>query len=302
MLRADPCRGYDEVVRRLRRPGSPVLKAKSVNPPSSLIRLRKPIDLDWAFSFLANRALPPIETVTHDKDGWRYERRGAAARVTVRALPASLRIDVEGAVPDNVAERVRRLFALDVPPVNLPAHFAGDEYLGDIAKRHPGIGIPGAWDNFELAVRAVLGQQVSVERGRQLALKLIDRFGEGDFPTPSQLVHADVSSVGMPGRRGEAIRQLAALSLAGGFDFETQETAAVASSLLALPGFGPWTVAYIALRAGRDMDAFPHADWVVLKQLSVKARESLAIAERWRPYRGYGLMYLWRLSSESAQR
>lgn len=269
--------------------------------PSKIIRLRKPFDLDWVFSFLATRALPPIETVSRDDTGWRYERRSADACVQVRALPSSLRIESEGNVPHDLVDRVRRLFALDVPAVDLSSHFAGDKHLGDIAQRFPGICIPGAWDNFELAVRAVLGQQVSVERGRQLALKMINAYGDGDFPSPDQLVNADVSSIGMPGKRGEAIRQLAAFALSGGLDFETKKPADVAKNLLALPGFGPWTVAYICLRAGRDMDAFPHADWVVLKQLSVKARQSLEISEQWRPYRGYALMYLWRLSSEAAQ-
>lgn len=269
--------------------------------PRQIIRLRKPYDLDWAFSFLATRALPPIETVTRDGHGWLYERRLENGCVRVRSLPASLRVESEGRLPVDLNERVRRLFALDVPAVDLSSHFSGDEHLGEIAQRYPGVCIPGAWDNFELAVRAVLGQQVSVERGRQLALKMIDAYGEGDFPTPEHLVEADVSSLGMPGKRGEAIRQLAALTLAGGLDFTSQTRAEVTTNLLALPGFGPWTVAYIALRAGRDMDAFPHADWVVLKQLAVNARTSLDIAERWRPYRGYALMYLWRLSSESAR-
>ncbi len=268
---------------------------------SNILRLRKPFDLEWIFSFLATRALPPIEAVTRDGDGWCYERRSLDALVRVRTLPASLRIESNGNVPLDLIERIRRLFALDVSPVDLPRHFSGDEHLGGIAKRYPGICIPGAWDDFELAVRAVLGQQVSVERGRQLALKMIDSFGNGDFPGPDQLVDADVSSIGMPGKRGEAIRQLAAFTLSGGLDFKSEKPGAVAKNLLALTGFGPWTVAYICLRAGRDMDAFPHADWVVLKQLSVGARQSLQIAEKWRPYRGYALMYLWRLSSEASE-
>lgn len=269
--------------------------------PTLTARFRLPddFDADWVFGFLAMRALPPLETCELVDDLWRYRRRGPCGSVTLEAKAKNartVRVVSEGLLPADTEVRLRRLLSLDKPRVDLAEVFAADALLGPVAHQRPGLSVPGAWDAFELAVRAVLGQQVSVERARRLCLALIDRFGDGDFPSPEKLVDADVSAIGMPGVRGGAVRALAAFALEDGFNFDRNPLDAVCEGLLALPGIGPWTVAYIRLRAGRDMDAFPHSDWVVLKQLQMTAPKALKRAEAWRPWRGIALMYLWHLS------
>jgi AraC family transcriptional regulator of adaptative response / DNA-3-methyladenine glycosylase II len=159
--------------------------------------------------------------------------------------------------------------------------------------------VPGAWDGFELAVRAVLGQQVSVRGATTLAGRLVARFGEpleGSedglthvFPRPEGLVDADVAAIGIPGARAETIRQLAraactgALTLSASAPFD--ETRA---GLVSLPGIGPWTAEYIALRVLRDPDAFPAGDLGLRNAGATPAR-----AEAWRPWRGYAAVHLW---------
>ena len=158
----------------------------------------------------------------------------------------------------------------------------------------PGLRVPGAWDGFETAVRAVLGQQVSVARGTALADEMVARYGQGVFPAPDEIMGQDVAELGMPGRRGRAVAELARrihhgeLSLDEGHPFE-----ALQQALVDIDGIGPWTANYIRMRVAKDPDAFPDNDWVVLKQLDCSAAAARKLAADWRPWRAYALMYLW---------
>ncbi len=260
------------------------------------LAVRKPYNADWVFGYLARRALAGVESV----QGLSYRRRlGASdsACLEVRWEDGGLAAVVPPALQDNLGDvlrRTRRLFDLDADSAAIDAHLAGDDLLGPRVRTAPGLRVPGAWDGFETAVRAVLGQQVSVQRATRLAELLMDRFGNGAFPLPSVLAASNPAEIGLPGRRGEGIRRLAVEVAAGSLQLdECVDSAALCERLCALPGIGPWTASYIALRVARDPDAFPESDWGVLKALGTTAAGARRRARNWSPWRGYALMYLW---------
>jgi 3-methyladenine DNA glycosylase/8-oxoguanine DNA glycosylase len=205
-------------------------------------------------------------------------------------LPGDCPLDIGG-----VLCRVRRLFDLDADSLVIDEQLAGVSLLRETIHNHPGLRVPGAWDGFETAVRAILGQQVSVRRATELAGMLCARFGAGDFPTPQQLLGADPAAIGMPGRRGAAITALARAVAQGTLILdESCERTELTAALCAIPGVGPWTAGYIGMRVARDPDAFPDSDWVVLKILDATPAGARVLADAWRPWRAYGVMYLWR--------
>ena len=148
------------------------------------------------------------------------------------------------------------------------------------------------WDPFEGAVRAILGQQVSVQRATVLAGLLCERFGDGAFPTPPALASAEVASIGMPGTRGLAVSAVARRTLAEG-DAWLADAATLRAGFAAIRGLGPWTAEYAAMRVGRDRDAFPDSDWGVWKALGCKGAAARRWAEAYRPWRAYATMHLW---------
>jgi len=183
-----------------------------------------------------------------------------------------------------------------------------------LLRRRPGLRLPGAWNAFELAVRAVLGQQVSVAAARTLAARLVERFGKPfsaplalglthAFPQARDIAAASVSelaSIGLPGKRAEALRDLAKAVVNGEVDFSATP-AELCNSLQALRGIGAWTAQYIAMRALRDPDALPAGDLVIRQMLGngtpLTARAVEDRAETWRPWRAYGLIHLWASAS-----
>lgn len=264
--------------------------------------LRQPYDANWVLGFLARRSLAAIEGV----QGRRYYRRIGRCggtntevsaelgdRYAVVTIPAS-----EARHAGRHLARIRRMFDLDADSATIDAHLAEHCVLN---VERGGIRVPGAWDGFELAVRAVLGQQVSVARARNLANTMIERFGDGTFPSPEQLASADVAALGMPGSRGEAISLLARRVLDGTLDLQPgMDVGGLREQLCAIPGIGPWTAEYVAMRAGRDPDAFPDSDWVVCRYLEATPAQARDLAAAWRPWRAYALMYLWLASTRAA--
>lgn len=323
---------------------------------------RQPFDGPALLAFLAARAIPGVEEVS----GGRYARTvrapggsgliellpppavpGGADERAGRGRPGGpgpgqayvlLRVQLTSMRGiGQVVSRCRRLFDLDADPQAIDAALAADEALAPLVAAHPGMRVPGAYDGFELAVRAVIGQQVSVAGASTLTGRLAARYGtpldpagpaipaglpnpagralpadpagaadpasSGGpagrpgpamlFPTPADLADAGLSGLGLTTRRRATLRALAAacadgrLNLAPGTDRE--ETAA---RLAELPGVGPWTIAYILLRAGGDPDAFPGSDLGLRR-----AMERLGIgpghADRWRPWRAYAALHLW---------
>jgi AraC family transcriptional regulator, regulatory protein of adaptative response / DNA-3-methyladenine glycosylase II len=202
-----------------------------------------------------------------------------------------------------VVSRCRQLLDLDADACAINAVLAADGLLAPLVAARPGLRVPGAYDGFELAVRAVLGQQVSVPAARTLAGRLASRFGTRIevpgglpsvlFPGPAALAGADLSGLGLTTTRQATLRALAAAVAAGDVALDhgadPEETAA---RLAGLPGIGPWTISYILMRAVGDPDAFPASDLGLRRALG-HLGGSTARADRWRPWRAYAAVHLW---------
>jgi AraC family transcriptional regulator of adaptative response / DNA-3-methyladenine glycosylase II len=280
---------------------------------------RPPYHWNQVHDFLAMRALPGVERV--DVRG--YARTVALstghAIVCVRPLELedALELRVRGAAPASLfqlSSAARRTFDLAADPAAIALAFKSDPLLSPLVHNRPGLRIPGAWDPFECAVRAVLGQQVSVAAGRTLAARLVARAGqelatgtEGLthlFPSPGALEAANLDGLGITGARIRALKEMARAIMDGRLDFTLPATE-VAAALALLPGFGDWTAQYVSLRALGEPDAFLSGDLVLRRVAGVDgspltARLLEARAEAWRPWRGYAVLHLWHLAAQAA--
>jgi AraC family transcriptional regulator of adaptative response / DNA-3-methyladenine glycosylase II len=280
---------------------------------------RAPLDGDGLLDFLGRRAVPGVEEVADGayRRSLRLPHGAGAVELTPRAGHVQARFwlddarDLEAAV-----ERCRALFDLDADPRAVRAVLGADEVLGPLVRAAPGRRVPGHVDGAELALRAVLGQQVSLAGAATLARRLVEAYGErlerplGTvthlFPSPAAIAEASPDRLAMPAARQRAVTGLAGalargeVVVAPGADREEARR-----RLLALPGIGPWTANYIAMRALRDPDAFLAADLGVrhaLKRLGHDDRPAAAerLAERWRPYRAYAVQHLWASLADGA--
>lgn len=274
---------------------------------------RAPFDPAPILAFLAARAIPGVEEVTNG----RYRRSvvigGTQAILTMQAdngrgVTMSLAPPIAGALPRVVA-KVTRIFDLDADVVAIGRHLAGDPILARAWKAAPQR-LPGAWDPFELAVRALLGQQVSVVAARTLAGRLVLRAGrplthpDGAlthcFPTPEAIAALPLEAHAMPRARAEALRGLAEAIANGTLDLDSlRDLDHAVAALTERPGIGDWTAHYLAMRAFSEPDAFPASDLGIRKALArdgrmPTAREALQRAEAWRPWRSYAVFTLWR--------
>ncbi|MEA1833718.1 DNA-3-methyladenine glycosylase [Methylobacterium durans] len=274
---------------------------------------------DWAtlVAFLAARAIPGVEVVEADRYRRTLCRGGRHGAVTIEPGEGELRVFLD--LPDRdgraaILARLAALFDTQADPGPIAARLAADPALAPLVKARPGLRVPGAFDGFEMAVRAILGQQVSVAAATGLAGRLVAAFGTPLapavaaravglthlFPNPEVLAGADVAAaLNMPRARGRAISALAAAVLREPDLFaEGQGLEAALARLTALPGIGPWTAQYIAMRALREPDALPVGDIGLLRALDRgRGRPSpaalLAQAEGWRPWRAYAALHLW---------
>jgi AraC family transcriptional regulator of adaptative response / DNA-3-methyladenine glycosylase II len=311
-------RTYRRAPRELRRRDHPVASGDEV---ALRFAFRPPYDWPQVRDFLAARALPGVERV----DARGYARTVASdeghALICVRALEGehALELRVKGAPPAALfplAATARRALDLAADPARIALALAADPLLAPLVKRRPGLRIPGAWDPFECAVRAVLGQQVSVAAGRTLATRLVARLGRpiaggGDglthlFPSPAQLAAARLDGLGLPGTRLDALRALGRAVAEGRVDFAAP-VEEVTAALTALPGIGAWTAQYVALRALGEPDVLPAADLVLRRAVAaggapLDARALVARAEAWRPWRGYAALHLWCAARDAAVR
>ncbi len=277
---------------------------------------RKPFDGASLLRFLGDRAIPGVEEFA---DGI-YSRtlrlpygagvvRLSGAEDHVRC---ALRLeDMRDLGP--AVERCRRLLDLDADPVAIQESLCADPLLGPLVAENPGRRVPGgSGDGAELALRAVLGQQVSVAGARTLAGRLVRRCGQplpdslanpGSlthlFPDPSTVADADLEDLGIPGSRREALRKLARTLSAGDLLLDPgADRAETEGRLLSIKGIGPWTVSYVAMRALRNPDAFLPTDLGVRRAVERFGGHGdpasiTALAERWRPWRAYATQYLW---------
>jgi AraC family transcriptional regulator of adaptative response / DNA-3-methyladenine glycosylase II len=267
---------------------------------------------DWysVLRFLGPRAIPGVESACDGRYRRTFSLDGARGIVEVRrparghALLAAIRTSDEVPI-GKVTARLRHLFDLDADSPAIDRHLARSSALAPLVATRPGIRVPGTWDPFELSVRAILGQQVSVVAATTLAGRLAAtygvRLGEGDmalFPVPAALARADLRGIGLPRARAEAISRFAAAVLKDPRLLEPDlNRVEMPTRLMDLPGIGPWTAQYISMRAAHHGDAFPSGDLGLLKALIPGQRatpaELLAQAESWRPWRAYAAMHLW---------
>lgn len=300
-------------LRRQRRGGSVDPRAEEV-----VLRLayRPPYDWNHLRDFLATRALPGVERV----DARGYARSvacaGGHAFISVAPVPDrdALQLRVTGAAPQallQIASTARRVFDLAADPARINQELAKDNLIGSLVRSRPGLRIPGAWEPFECAVRAVLGQQVSVAAGRTFAARLVERAGRtitggGEalthlFPTPAQVVSASLAGLGLTQARAAALQALAGAVLDGRVDFGAS-AAELMAALSGLPGIGPWTAQYVLLRALGEPDALPSGD-LVLRRMAAPTKVLLSgrqLDERsrsWQPWRGYAVLHLWRAAA-----
>lgn len=277
---------------------------------------RPPYDWEHMRGFLAIRALAGVERV--DDLGYARTITCGSGHAIVHVRPLAnentLELRVRGAAPGalfSLSATARRMFDLSADPGRIVPALEHDPMLAPLVRCHPGLRIPGAWDPFECAVRAVLGQQVSVAAGRTFAARLVERVGQpvstGErelthlFPPPAALARADLDGLGLTSTRIGAIRALAG-AVRDGLDLNGPAEDVI-GALAALPGIGTWTAQYTALRALGEPDAFPAAD-LVLRQVAsstespLSARALEACAEAWRPWRGYAALHLWRAAAD----
>lgn len=296
------------------------LRKRDVPPAHDGVTLRlgyrPPYDLAAMLDFLRGRALPGVEVVdersyrrvigTADAPGWlRVSAWGGDAH--------ALRLELHGAAPAqllDIVHRLRRMFDLDADPHVIAQALGDDARLRPLLEARPGLRLPSGWDGFEIAVRAVIGQQVSVAAARTLTARLAQRHGtplalgaEGLthlFPTPDRLVDVDLTEIGLTRARADTIRGLSRALQDGRVDFLPERTLEdFTSRWVALPGIGPWTAHYMALRALGHPDAFPADDLVLQKAVPtdgvrMTAKALTARAEAWRPWRAYAVIHVWK--------
>ena len=282
---------------------------------------RPPFDAAGLFDFLAGRTVPGVESVGAGVYRRTLSLPHGPGAVALQPADDFVRCEIQLSDLRDLAaavERCRRLFDLDTDPVAVGEVLQADPVLAPLVAGRPGLRVPGHVDGYELAVRAVLGQQVSVAAARTLAARLVQRFGtplpDTDgvlthlFPAPEVLAEADPTSLGIPISRGRAIAALSRAVASGELVLDRgADRDDVAARLLALPGIGPWTAGYVAMRALGDPDVFLATDLGVrrgLERLGLPAdpRAVLAHAERWRPWRSYALMHLWTSPPEEEPR
>ncbi|GAB2897935.1 AlkA N-terminal domain-containing protein [Paraburkholderia jirisanensis] len=275
--------------------------------------------LAWSrlLAFIGGRASAGVESV---EDGI-YRRaigwNGAEGTVEVRLHPRKhcLVATVDGGLREHAGELaapLARMFDLHADPRKIAACLGADPWLAPLLKRTPGLRVPGAWSDFELVVRTIVGQQVSVKGASTIMSRIVQRAGKRidghpheatawRFPTPAELAVANLDKIGMPTRRIATVLRFAeaVASAALPLDDPDADPFKLQRDMLALPGIGPWTVGYVAMRALRDPDAWPEADLVLMQAISqrdpslVKSAQQRARTDLWRPYRAYAALHLW---------
>ena len=318
-------RQFNDTVRRVFR-RSPTELRRDLKPGRGMpdgalsvrLPLRQPFDGDALLRFLRARALPGVEEVVDDtfRRSLRLPRSAGTVALTIAGGEVSATFQLEDTRDLAAAvERCRRLCDLDSDPVAIDARLRDDATIGSLVRAHPGRRVPGAVDGGELALRAVLGQQVTLGYAGILAGRLLATRGEPLerplgavthlFPAPGAVAEGDPGPWRMPAARARAVRTLAAaladrsLVLDAGADpLEAQDR------LRALPGIGPWTGAYVGMRALRDPDAFPASDAGVRRALERLGHDGRPLpaertAEAWRPYRAYATQHLWGSRAEA---
>lgn len=273
---------------------------------------RPPYNFRRTLAFLAVRATPGVELVEEGEYRRTIRIGDEIGSISVSDMPGNyLRCDVD--LPSSrylmeVINRVRRLFDLDADPMEIECHLGRDDILGAIVAENPGQRVVGSWDPFEVLIRAIVGQQVSVKGATTVMGKIVQMFGESShdcllFPLPESLSKVVPGSLPMPRSRSDTIRAAAAAVVSGEIDLAAEDVDVLRAQLVSIKGIGPWTAQYVSMRAVGDPDAMLSGD-LVLRRVAEKVfgvdsePALLDRAERWRPWRAYACMHLWGIAKE----
>lgn len=290
------------------------------------LRYKPPYDWHSMLAFLRARAIPGVEVV----DGEIYVRSvsidGLIGSLEVEHLPHKESLCVLIRFPDvrlfpRIIARARRLFDLGADIETIHSHLASDSHLAPLVAQRPGLRAPGGWDGFEIAVRAVLGQQISVTAARALAGRLVSLYGatlpadqehhpglSHVFPTAACLAALEPIDLGMPQSRRQTLKAVAQATVDDPQLFSPfGDLEDVVKRLSAIRGIGHWTAHYIAMRAVREMDAFPATDIGLLRGataitgIEADSAQLQSLAESWRPWRAYAAQHLWASDAEQSK-
>jgi AraC family transcriptional regulator of adaptative response / DNA-3-methyladenine glycosylase II len=315
-------RRFNDVFRRAyARPPSALRRARAAQAqPGPGVTLKLPFSppYDWRgmLEFLAARAIPGVELVERERYCRTFALGPATGTVEVRAVPGEQHLlaticTTEVAALGGIVVRLRNVFDLDADSGAIDAHLARQSSLAARVRARAGVRVPGAWDGFEIAVRAVLGQQVSVKAATTFAGRLVATLGhalDGTgallaprmlFPTPEVVARADLTGIGLTRARAATLNALGAAVANDASLLRSSATLdETVDKLARLPGVGPWTAQYIAMRALREPDAFPASDLGLMRAMETAQGRPTAttltrLAEAWRPWRAYAVLRLW---------
>ncbi len=304
---------YGRTPRELRR------RSDAAATSSLRVRLpyRRPYDWPALLAFFAGRATPGVERVHQGRYFRSIASGGARGIIEVADDDGQLALTFHGVGTDGLfqsVQKARSLFDLDAPIDDITRVLSRDPYLDRQLARRPGVRVPGAWDGFELTVRAILGQQVSVRAATTFAGRIAAHYGEpletaidgvADtawrlFPEPQRLARARLERLGIIRSRAGTIREFARATAAGQVDFGSgQSVDELRKALTSIRGIGEWTAAYVAMRVLKDPDAFPASDLGLLRAFDeehgrrLRTAELLERAAAWRPWRAYAALLIW---------
>jgi len=257
---------------------------------------RPPYDWESLIEFLAARAIPGVEFVTPLEYRRTISMDGHAGSIAVRPVAGKNNLDLQIRYPGaaalfRIVERVRRIFDLGADPAEIDRCLKRDTSLKSLIIERPGVRVPGCFDPFEMSVRAILGQQISVKGASTLAGRIVEKFGTACdagrlFPSPETLAEADFAAIGLTTQRARTIRELARAVATRQMRFDSSlDVDAFEEKITQISGIGPWTAQYIAMRLG-EPDAFPAGD--------LHLRRVPGESDAWRPWRAYAAFYIWR--------
>jgi DNA-3-methyladenine glycosylase II len=289
-----------------------------------LLPFNPPFDWQRMLDFFAARMTAGVEAVVDGVYLRNIEFKGCVGTLSVAMAPEGnhLIATAQGEVSrhmDDLIEPVSHMFDLYASPQVVDEALSSDPWLATLVQARPGLRVPGAFSGFELVVRTIVGQQVSVKGATTIVGRLVQRAGvqvaehasdqlAWRFPTPDALARANLDKIGMPGKRVETLQRVAAAVASGELSLNVShgDTDELRRQLLAMPGIGPWTVEYIAMRAWRDPDAWPASDLVLMNLMTLQdsSLTRLALhkvrAEAWKPWRAYAAIHIWNSAADVA--
>lgn len=277
------------------------------------LSFRPPFDWKSHLAFLAYRSIPGVEVVTANSYGRTISLDGVAGHFIVEFADNSYQINVEIHYPESrqlyqIIDSIKSIFDLRADSEQVDNFLAKDKALKPMVKQLPGLRVPGCWSGFEVAVRAILGQQVTVKAASTLVSRIAERYGEAYdcaveglshvFPEAEKLQRAKMDNMGIVTQRIAAIRAIATLVAKDGMQIDcTVDTEEFIKNICSIKGIGEWTALYIAMRALNDPNAFPYSDLILRRSVSseeLTPKQLLALSEAWQPWRAYAVILLWK--------